>query len=65
MEKKLYRVTEGKMICGVCTGLAEYLNMDVTVVRLICVLIGLFTGAGILAYFIAAIIMPEKPIGIE
>ena len=60
MEKKLYRNTQNKMIAGVCSGLAEYINIDPTIVRLIWALIGL-SGAGIVAYLIAAIIIPEKP----
>jgi len=60
MDKKLYRNTSNKMIAGVCSGLAEYLNIDPTIVRLIWALIGL-SGAGIVAYLIAAIIIPEKP----
>ena len=60
MNKKLYRNTENKMIAGVCSGLAEYINIDPTIVRLIWALIGL-SGAGIIAYLIAAIIIPEKP----
>jgi len=64
MQKKLYRVENGKMIAGVCAGLAEYLNIDPTVVRLIWALVGL-SGAGVLAYLIAALIIPVKPLGIE
>ena len=60
MDKKLYRNINDKMITGVCSGLAEYLNIDPTIVRLIWALIGL-SGAGIVAYLIAAIIIPEKP----
>ena len=60
MNKKLYRNTNNKMIAGVCSGVAEYINIDPTIVRLIWALIGI-TGAGILAYLIAAIIIPEKP----
>ena len=60
MEKKLYRSTDKKMIAGVCAGLAEYINIDPTIVRLIWALIAL-SGAGILAYLLAAIIIPEKP----
>ena len=60
MEKKLYRNTSNKMIAGVCSGLAEYINIDPTIVRLIWALIAL-GGAGIIAYLIAAIIIPEKP----
>ncbi len=64
MQKILYRLNEGKMIAGVCAGLAEYLNIDPTVIRLIWALIGL-SGAGVLAYLIAALIIPVKPLGIE
>ena len=60
MEKKLYRNTQNKMIAGVCAGLAEYLNIDPTIIRVIWALIGL-TGAGIVAYLICALIIPEKP----
>ena len=61
MEKKLYRIPEGKQLAGVCTGLAKYFQLDVTIIRLIwvcCVLIG---GFGILAYIIAALVIPEGP----
>ena len=49
------------MIAGVCTGIAEYIGLDVTVVRLLWVLLSIFAGCGILAYIIAIIIMPRKP----
>lgn len=64
MQKKLYRINEGKLIAGVCGGLAEYLNIDPTVLRLIWALLGL-SGTGIVAYLIAALIIPVKPLGIE
>ena len=60
MDKKLYRNTENKMIAGVCSGLAEYINIDPTIVRLIWALVAL-SGAGLVAYLVAAIIIPEKP----
>jgi phage shock protein PspC (stress-responsive transcriptional regulator) len=60
MDKKLYRNTDNKMIAGVCSGLAEYINIDPTIVRLIWALIAL-SGAGLVAYLVAAIIIPEKP----
>ena len=63
MDKKLYRNTNSKMIAGVCSGVAEYVNIDPTVVRLIWALVGL-SGAGILAYLVAALIIPEKPANI-
>lgn len=60
MEKKLYRSTSNKIIAGVCAGLAEYINIDPTVVRLIWALVGL-SGAGLIAYLVCALIVPEKP----
>ncbi len=62
MEKKLYKSSTDKKLCGVCGGLAEYLNVDSTIVRLILVLAVLFAGCGILAYIVAALVMPEKPV---
>ena len=56
--KKLYK-SNNRMICGVCAGLAEYLGIDPTVVRLIWAALGL-TGTGIVLYIIAALVMPEN-----
>lgn len=56
--KKLFKSRTDKMICGVCGGLAKYLEMDPTIVRLITVVLGLAVGGGIIAYIIAAVIMP-------
>jgi len=60
MDKKLYKDRSHQMLCGVCAGFANYLNMDVTVVRLLTVLLA-FTQVGILFYIIAAIVMPDPP----
>ena len=60
-EKKLYRNPENKMLAGVCSGIADYFNIDPTLVRLGWVLFSLLGGSGLLAYIIAAIIMPERP----
>ena len=49
-----------KKLCGVCGGIAEYFNIDPSLVRLVWLLAVLFAGTGILAYIIAAIIMPEE-----
>jgi phage shock protein C len=57
--KKLYRSNTDKVIAGVCAGIADYINLDPTVVRLLFVIFGL-TGAGILAYLVAAAIIPVK-----
>ena len=48
-----------RKLCGVCGGIAEYLNIDPTIVRLIWLLLVLCAGTGMLAYIIAASIMPE------
>lgn len=58
--KKLCKSNTQKMISGVCGGIAEYFNIDVTVVRLLFILLSLGGGSGILAYFIAAVIMPNE-----
>ena len=60
-QKRLYKDRQHQMLCGVCAGFAEYLNIDVTLVRLQMVLLGL-TSIGVIFYIIAAVVMPEKPI---
>lgn len=59
--KKLYRIQEGRKLAGVCGGVAEYLNIGPTVVRVIWALCCLWGGMGIVAYILCAVIMPEKP----
>jgi len=59
--KKLYRSGKDKMLGGVCGGIAEYFNVDSTLVRLGWVLFALTGGAGIPAYIIAWIIIPRNP----
>ena len=61
MKKKLYKSETDKKLAGVCAGLANYLNMDVTIIRLIWVLLVLFAGCGILAYIVCALVIPEAP----
>lgn len=61
MEKKLYKSSKNKMIDGVCAGVAEYFNIDPTLVRIGLVLFSAMGGAGILAYIIMAIVMPRNP----
>ncbi|MCK4263195.1 MAG: PspC domain-containing protein, partial [Dehalococcoidia bacterium] len=58
MEKRLYRSQSDRMIWGVCGGLAQYFNMDPTIVRVIAVLSVFANGLGILAYMILAIVVP-------
>jgi phage shock protein C len=59
-QKRLYKSDTNKMIGGVCGGIAEYINLDPTIVRLLWVVFSFAGGAGILAYIIAAIIIPNK-----
>lgn len=60
MNKKLYRSRNDKMIAGVCSGLAEYFDLDPTLVRLGVVLLSLVYGGGIIAYIVGAIVIPER-----
>lgn len=60
-EKKLYKSSTDKKLAGVCGGIAEYFSIDSTLVRLGWVLFSLLGGSGLLAYIIAAIIMPDRP----
>lgn len=57
--KRLYKSSVNRMLCGVCGGIAEYFDVDPTLVRLVWVIITFMGGAGILAYIIAAIIIPD------
>ncbi len=61
MNKKLYRSTVDRKLCGVCGGIAEYFEIDPTIVRLGWVLLTLLGCSGILAYIIAALIMQDPP----
>lgn len=60
MRKRLYKSTIDKKICGVCGGVAEYFEFDPTIVRLAWVLFTALGGSGIIAYIIAAIVMPTQ-----
>ena len=62
-EKKLYRSRKDRVIAGVCGGVAEYFDIDATIVRLAWALTVLVGGFGILAYIISLIIIPEEPKG--
>jgi len=62
MNKKLYRNQHDQMISGVCSGIADYIDADVSIIRMIIALFALFSvGTGVIAYFLAAIIIPERP----
>ncbi len=60
--KKLMKSDENRVLCGVCGGIGEYFNIDPVVIRLIWVIFSLMGGAGILAYIIAAIIIPARTV---
>jgi len=57
MEKKMYRAESGKMLFGVCKGVADYFNIDVSIVRIVWGILA-FTFIGFVAYVIAAIVLP-------
>ena len=61
--KKLYRSKTNCMIAGVCGGVAEYLNVDPTVIRVVWAIASLFAFVGVVAYIACALIIPEKPDG--
>ena len=61
MNKKLYRSVSDKKLAGVCGGIAEYFGLDATLIRVGWALVSLFAGAGILAYIVCALIIPQKP----
>ena len=58
--RRLMRDPSNKLIGGVCSGLAKYLNMDVNLVRILTVIISLFTGVPLILYLIALFVMPEE-----
>ena len=58
--KRLYKKEEGKKLAGVCGGIAEYLNMDPTLIRLAWALFCLAGGSGLLIYIVAAFVMPDE-----
>ncbi len=58
--KRLYKIEKGRKIDGVCGGIAEFLGLDPTLVRVLWILFAACAGGGIIAYFIAALIMPRK-----
>ena len=59
--KKLYKSRSQRMIAGVCGGIGEYFSIDPTLVRLGFVALSAIFGGGIIAYIVAAIIIPEEP----
>lgn len=59
-KKRLYRVEEGSKLFGVCGGIAEYFDIDPTIIRIAWAILSVFYGAGIIAYLICALCMPKK-----
>ncbi len=57
--KRLYKSSVNRVLCGVCGGIGEYFDIDPTLIRLAWILFSCLGGAGIWAYILAAIIMPK------
>ena len=62
MEKRFTRSRRDKKIAGVCGGLAQYFDIDATLVRVVFVLLALFSGGGLLLYVILWLVMPQGDI---
>ncbi len=60
MKKRLYKSIKDRKVAGVCGGIAEYFNVDSTIIRLICIVLVFGWGTGLLAYIVAALIMPVE-----
>ena len=60
--KKLYRSRQDSKIAGVCGGIAEYFNVDSTIIRLLAILTIFFGGGGIIAYLVAWLVIPLAPL---
>lgn len=61
MKKRLFRDKSNEVLAGVCAGFAKYLDIDVTIIRILWVLVTLLGGSGIIAYIVCALVMPEEP----
>jgi phage shock protein C len=62
--RKLYRSRKNRQLAGVCGGLVEYFNTDVTLIRVLFVVFAVLGGPGLLAYILLWIIVPEEPAGV-
>lgn len=60
MSKRIYKIREQKKLCGVCAGVADYFDLDPTLVRVLWAAISLGYGVGVIAYIICAVIFPDK-----
>lgn len=61
MKKRLYKSKTDKKICGVCAGVAEYFDIDPTIIRVIWAVLAICYGTGVLLYIVMAFILPERP----
>ena len=62
MDKKLYNSQGDRKLCGVCGGLGEFFGIDASLIRLAWIVFSLLGGSGVLAYIIAAIVIPDEPL---
>ena len=62
MANRLYRSQSDKKIAGVCGGIAEYFNIDPTIVRLLWLILVFCFGGGLVAYLLAVIVIPYRPV---
>lgn len=60
MKPKLYKDKKNKKLCGVCAGLAEYFNIDVSIVRILFFIGAWFYGIFLILYIVCAIVLPDK-----
>ena len=60
MTKRLFKSDTNKMLCGVCGGIGEYFNIDPVIIRLAWIMLAFVYGGGLLAYIIAAIVVPQQ-----
>lgn len=60
--KRLVRSRTARKVAGVCQGFAEYFDLDVTVIRIVWAVVAICGGAGLVAYIVAWIVMPEEPV---
>lgn len=61
MNKRLYRIREGKMFTGLCGGIAKYIDVNPNVVRLLWVIFFAVYGSGLVAYILLSIFVPKEP----
>lgn len=65
MSKRLYKDHQNQKLCGVCSGIAKFFNLDPTLVRLALILFCALGGSGVVAYIVCAIVIPDEPGYIE